>query len=94
MEQLCDRRACRARAAYRHGAILKLFADAFERIHHRREHHDRRAVLIIVENGNVAALLEPAFYLEASRRGDILKIDAAEAARKKRNGVDYLIGIL
>ena len=51
-------------------------------------------MLIIVENRNIAAFLELALYLKAARRGDILKVHAAERACKKIDGVYDLVNIL
>ena len=51
-------------------------------------------MLVIVENRNIAAFLQPLFDLEAAGCGDILQIYAAEAAGQQTNGVDDLVHIL
>ena len=51
-------------------------------------------MLVVVENRNIAAFLEPALNLEAARCGDILQIDPAEAAREQADGVDDVIDFL
>ena len=51
-------------------------------------------MLVIVENGDIAALLELALYLKAARRRDILKVHAAKRACKKIDGVYDLVNIL
>ena len=38
--------------------------------------------------------LELRFDFEATRSGDVLEVDAAEAAGQKRNGADYFVDIL
>lgn len=47
-----------------------------------------------MKNGNIQFFLQPAFDFEASRRSDILKIDAAEGRRNRRRDLDDLIRIL
>ncbi len=42
------------------------------------EHHDRRAVLVVVHDRAVERLDQPAFELEAARRRDVLEVDRAE----------------
>ena len=51
-------------------------------------------MLVVVEDGDVAAFLQAAFDLEAAGRRDVLQIDAAEAARQKRHRVDDLVHVL
>ena len=87
-----DRRSARARGDDLH--VLLLFADNLQGIGQTGEGDDGGAVLIVVENGNVAALLELALDFEAARRGNILKIDAAEGAGDQRHGVDKFVHIL
>ena len=43
-------------------------ADDPQRVQQRRQHHDRGAVLVVVEDGDVERLLQPPLDLEAARR--------------------------
>src|SRR5260221_332405 len=69
-----DRRG--AAAAEDDGAFGQVLARHLERVEQRREHDDRRAVLIVVKHRN-ADVLQARFDVEAARRGDVLEIDAA-----------------
>ena len=51
-------------------------------------------MLVVVEDGDVAAFLELAFDLKASGRGNILKVDAAERAGDERDGIDEFVHIM
>ncbi len=55
------------------------------------EGDDRRAVLVVVEDRDVEALLEPALDLEAARRRDVLEVDAAVGRGDPRHRVDDLV---
>ena len=48
-------------------------------------------MLVIVKYGDVAALLEPALYLEAARSGYVLKVHAAEGLGDKADRVHDLV---
>ena len=48
---------------------------------------DGGAVLIVVENGDIAAFLQLLLDLKAAGRGNILQIDAAEASRRASDTV-------
>lgn len=50
----------------------RFFADDLERIRKTREGNDRRAVLVVVKNGNVALFFQLALNLKAPGRGNIL----------------------
>jgi hypothetical protein len=60
----------------------------------RRERDDRGAVLVIVKDRDVEALLEAALDLEATRRGDVLQVDPAEARSQPGDRVDDLVDVL
>ncbi len=64
-----------------------------QRVLQRGEHDDRRTVLVVVEDGDVEALLEPVLDLEAARRGDVLEVDAAEARRESHDRLDDLVDV-
>ena len=51
-------------------------------------------MLIVVEDGNVALFLELALDLEAARRGDILKVDAAKASGDVVDRLNELVHVL
>src|SRR3712207_8358175 len=59
----------------------EVLVDAAQRVGERRQHDDRRAVLVVVEDGDVERLAQPALDLEAARGGDVLEGDAAESGR-------------
>jgi hypothetical protein len=50
-------------------------------------------VLVVVEDGDVEALLEAVLDLEAARRRDVLEVDAAEAGGHPDDGLDDLVGV-
>ena len=51
-------------------------ADDLQRVDEGGEHHDRGAVLVVVEDRDVQAGPQPALDLEAPRRRDVLEVDA------------------
>ncbi len=51
-------------------------------------------MLIVVEDGDIAALLELALDLKAAGSGDILKVHAAERAGDERDGIDEFVYIV
>ena len=51
-------------------------------------------MLVVVEYRNIADFFESALYFKASGGGDVLQVDAAEAARNQSDGVDYRINII
>ena len=55
------------------------------------QHHDGRAVLVVVEDGDVEPLLQPALDLEAARRRDVLEVDPAVGRRDPGDGVHQLV---
>ena len=72
----------RARAGGDDLHVLFLLADDLQRIGETRQRDDGGAVLVVVEDRDVALFLQLALDLEAAGRGDILKVDAAEASRR------------
>ena len=74
--------------------VLDPLVDDPERIEQRREHHDRRAVLIVVEDGDVELRPQPLLDLEAAWGGDVLEVDAAEAGRDRLHDRDDLVRVL
>jgi hypothetical protein len=51
-------------------------------------------VLVVVKNGNIKFAPERFFYLKATRRGEILKVDAAETVRDEFDGSHDFIDII
>ena len=49
-------------------------------------------MLVVVEDGDIAALLQPALNLKAARRRDVLQIDAAKGGRNSLAGCDHFFG--
>ena len=65
-----------------------------QRAQEGRGHHHSGTVLIVMEDGNVAHLLELLLNLEAPGGGDVLQVDAAKAARQQRHRADDLVHVL
>ena len=93
-QQLYDRDGGCARAGSDDFDILFLLADDLQRVRQTREGDDGGAVLVIVEDGNVAHFLELALDFEAARGCDVLKVDAAKGAGNEGYGVHKLVDIL
>ena len=62
--------------------VLFLLPDHLQRVRQAGQRDDGGAVLVVVEDGDVALFLELALDLKAAGRGDILEVDAAEASRR------------
>ena len=77
-QQLRDRDRRRARAGGHHLDVLFFLAYDLERVGKPRQRDDGGAVLVVVEDGDVALFLELAFDLKAAGGGNVLQIDAAE----------------
>ena len=60
--------------------VLQLLAHHLQRVGQAGQGDDGGAVLIVMEDGDVALFLQLALDLKAAGRGDILQVDAAEAA--------------
>ncbi len=56
--------------------------------------HDSSSVLVVVEDGDVADLLQAALDLKAARRADVLEVDAAKAAGQKLDGAHDLVDVV
>ena len=93
-KQLHDRDRRRARAGGDDLHVLFFLTDDFERIRQTCQRNNRRAVLVVVENRNVALFLELALDLKAPGRGNVLEVDAAEAAGDQVNGVYKLVDVV
>ena len=64
------------------------------RVHHAGQHHHRRPMLVVVEDRNTGLPLQPLFDVEATRRGDVLQVDASERRLESLHDRDDLIRIL
>ena len=69
-------------------------AGDFEGVDERRTRDDRRAVLVVVKDGDVHLGLEAALDLEALGGLDVLEVDAAEGRLEELDGADELFRIL
>ena len=87
-----ERRGAGARGDDLH--VLDALAGEFQRVRHRSADDDRRAVLVVVEDRDAHAGLQPLLDLEAFRRLDVLEIDAAEGRLERRDHLDELVDVL
>ena len=65
-----------------------------QRIDEGRRGDDRRAMLVIMEDGNVHEFAQALFDHETFRRLDVLQIDAAKGRPEITDGTDKFIDIL
>jgi hypothetical protein len=93
-QDLRHRDAGGAEADDEHVQVLDALAGDLDRVEQRGEDDDRRAVLVVVEDGDVELGLQPVLDLEAPRRRDVLEVDAAERGRQALDGLDDLVGVL
>jgi hypothetical protein len=70
-----------------------MLLDHAERVQQRREDHDRRPVLVVVEDRDLERRPQPLLDFEAARGGDVLEIDAAEHGRNRLHGAHDLVGV-
>jgi hypothetical protein len=63
-------------------------------IHERGEHHDRGAVLVVVEHRDVQPLPQAPFDLETTGCRDVLEVDPAVHRRQRADDLDDLISVL
>ena len=85
------RRAC---AADDHADGVLALADDLQRVGQARQGDDRGAVLIVMEDRDIALFLQLALDFEAAGRGDVLQVHAAEAAGDEVDGIDDLVHIV
>jgi hypothetical protein len=76
-QELGDRHPRAPGAGHRHREVLEALVHDPQRVVQRGEHHDRGAVLVVVEHGDVQRLAQPLLDLEALRCGDVLEVDPA-----------------
>ena len=92
LQDLGDRNAGRADAGDDDLEVFHLLVDDLERVAQRGERDDGGAVLVVVEDRDVEAGLEPLLDLEAARRGDVFEVDATEDGLEALDGFDQLVG--
>jgi hypothetical protein len=93
-QQLQDRRSSRARPRLDDPHVAEILPDDAQGIGERGEYHDRRAVLVVVEDRDVEQFAEPPFDLEAARRRDVLEVDTGETGSDELDRPDDLVDIL
>ena len=74
--------------------VRGLFLHHPERVGQRGEHHDRGAVLVVVEHRDVQQVAQSALDLEAARGGDVLEIDPAVAGCDAPDDLHDHVGVL
>ena len=82
-----------AGAAEDHDDVLELLADDFHGVEEGRARDDRRAVLVVVEDGDLEPLLERPLDLEALGRLDVLEVDAAHGGLEHLAEADHVGGL-
>ena len=92
--QARDGDARRAGAAEDGLDAAQLAAGELARVDKRGAGHDGGSVLVVVEDGDVADLLEATLDLKAARRGDVLEVDAAKAAGQELHRADDLVHVV
>jgi len=90
-QQLDNGDTGRAGAAGDHADFVKLLAGQLQRVEHSRKSNDGGAVLVVVENRDIAALFQFSFNFKATRRRDIFQIYPAEAACEQTDSVDDIV---
>ena len=93
-EQSRDGETRRARAGDDDAHVGRLTPRDLGRIDEAGGTHDGRAVLVVVEDGDVAELAQPTLDLEAARRRDVLEVDAAKALRDEVDGAHGLVHVV
>ena len=94
LQQFADGDARAARAADDDADVRKALAREFQRVDERRARHDRRAVLVVVKDGNIQLLFEPRLHFKTFRRADVFEVDAAEGGRDHLHGLDDVVRVL
>ena len=76
-----------------HADVLDFLAGELEGVMEGRGDHDRGAVLVVVEDGDVEFLLEAGLDLEAAGGADVLEVDAAEGTGHELDGLDDFLRV-
>ena len=91
---LRNRDTCRACAVHNYLYILNLLADNLKRVKQSCGNNNSSAVLVVVENRNIANFLKSLFNLKAPRSGNVLEVNSAERAANHINCVYNLVNAL
>ncbi len=86
--------ASRAGSAEDDPNLLDLLADDLDGVQEGSPADDRRAVLVVVEHGDVHQALELFFDVEALRGLDVLQVDAAERGFEQQDGLDDVVRVV
>jgi len=73
--------------------FVQLLAGDLRAVQKRRRGDDRRAVLVVVHQGNVQLLAQAGLDLETLRGLDVLEVDASEGGSDGFHRADELLGI-
>ena len=92
-EEPRDGRTRRAGAVHDDFHFVDLFPHETEAAEHARERRDGRAVLIVVEDGDIHGGFQRVFDVIAFRRRQIFQIDAGEGFFQELHGVDKFVRI-
>ena len=93
-QHFCNRNTCCACAVDDDLQIAELLAGQLGCVHDSSGCNDSRAVLVVMEHRNIDHCFQLALDLKAARCGDILQVDAAEAACNQGNGLAEFFRIL
>jgi hypothetical protein len=73
--------------------VLEPLAGDVQRVRRRRAHDDGRAMLVVVEHGDVHPLAAEFLDDEAVGRLDVLEVDRAEGRLQRADDVGQLLGV-
>ena len=88
-QQPHDAGACGPQADLADGADSQTASEALGCGHQRRQRHDRRAVLVVVQHRFIQQRPQPFFDLEAFGRREVLQLDGAEGLLDGHDGRDH-----
>jgi hypothetical protein len=74
--------------------LRSMLFDDPKRIHQRGEYHDRRSVLVIMEDRNVEFGAQAPLDLEATWRRDVLQVDRTERGRRHLDEINNAVDVL
>ena len=83
----------RTRARHHQLDLANLLAHHGQPIDQRRRHNNGRAVLVIMEDGNLHALAKLALDVETVRCLDVFEVDATKGRLQGRHGIHDLVEV-
>ena len=92
-EEFRDRDTRGPGAVHRDFNVFHFLAGNAKSVQKRGGGDDRGAVLVVVEDRNIELFLEALFDFEATRRGNVFEVDAAEATGKEFDRFDDLFSV-